>query len=191
MQGREIHDQDKINERIEEFYIELYDSDQSTIIYTHPKVVPEITSLEVGAALRVIKNGIATCNDHINTETVKVGKDTISKTQLYTKCLSERGIPTAWKNANNASRREIRKTSRIADKLLLSNIYKMHTKIRMKRLEKTLAENQARVQTGFKSRYQTTDHTHVVNQLEEKCREYKYATLDRICRLRESKLKQY
>jgi len=29
-QGREIHDQDKIIERIEEFYTELYDSEQST-----------------------------------------------------------------------------------------------------------------------------------------------------------------
>ena len=31
-QGREIYVQDKIIERIEEFYSELYDSDQSTII---------------------------------------------------------------------------------------------------------------------------------------------------------------
>ena len=36
-QGREIHDQDKIIERIEEFYTELYDSEQSTIIHTDPK----------------------------------------------------------------------------------------------------------------------------------------------------------
>ena len=51
-QGREIHHQDKIMERIEEFYTELYDSEQSTVIHTDPEEVPEITSWEVEAALR-------------------------------------------------------------------------------------------------------------------------------------------
>ena len=34
-------------------------------------------------------------------QALKTGEDTISKTlaKLYTKCLSERRIPTAWKNA--------------------------------------------------------------------------------------------
>jgi len=50
-QSREIHDQDKIIERIEEFYTELYDSEQSTIIHTDPEEVPQITSWEVEAAL--------------------------------------------------------------------------------------------------------------------------------------------
>ena len=62
-QGREIHDHDKIIERIEEFYTEPSDSEQSTIIYTDPKEVPEITSWEVEAALGDIKNGTATGND--------------------------------------------------------------------------------------------------------------------------------
>ena len=35
-QDREAHDQDKIIERIEEFYTELYNSEQSTIIHTDP-----------------------------------------------------------------------------------------------------------------------------------------------------------
>ena len=43
-QGREIHDQSKIIERIEEFYSELYNNEQSTIIHTGPKEVQEITS---------------------------------------------------------------------------------------------------------------------------------------------------
>ena len=50
-QGREIHDQDKIIERIEEFYTELYDSEQSITIHTDPKDVPAITSWEVETAL--------------------------------------------------------------------------------------------------------------------------------------------
>ena len=40
------------------------------------------------------------------------------------------------------------------------------------RLEKKLDENQPREQTGFRSKYSTTDHIHAINQLKEKCREY-------------------
>ena len=38
-------------DRIEEFYTELYDSEQSTIIHIDQKEVPVITSWEVEAAL--------------------------------------------------------------------------------------------------------------------------------------------
>ena len=91
-QGREIRDQDKIIKRKEEFYTELYDSEQSAIIHTDPNEVPQVTSWEMEAALRDKKNGTAAGNDHINIETLKAGEDTFSKTlaKLYTKCLSER-----------------------------------------------------------------------------------------------------
>ena len=90
-QGREIHDQDKIIEQIEEFYTELYDSEQSTTVHTDPMEVPEITSWEMQTALQDMKNGTKIGNDHINIETLKA-EDIISKTlaKLYTKCLSER-----------------------------------------------------------------------------------------------------
>ena len=110
-------------------------------------------------------------------ETVKAGEDTTSKTlaKLCTKCLSERRIPTAWKKAkaviisrkgNNTDLKNYR------PKCLLSNIRKVLTKVLTKTLEKTLNENQPREQAGFRSRYSMTEHTHVVNQLKEKCREY-------------------
>ncbi|MBA1447089.1 MAG: hypothetical protein FE835_19845 [Gammaproteobacteria bacterium] len=133
-QGREIHDQDKIIERIEEFYTELYDSEQSTIIHTDPKEVPDITPCEVEAALRDMKNGTASGNDHIHIETLKAGEDTISKAlaKLYTKCLSERRIPTAWKNAKmviifkKGNKKDIKNYIPIC---MLSNVYKVLTKV--------------------------------------------------------------
>ena len=70
------------------------------MIHVDPKDVPEITSWEVEAALRGMKNGTTTGNYYINTETFKAGEDTISKTfaLLYTKCLSERRISTDGDN---------------------------------------------------------------------------------------------
>ena len=96
-QDGEIHYQNKIIERIEEFYAELCDSEQNTIIHTNPKEVPETTSCEVDAALRDMRNGTATSNGHINIDILKAGEDTISNTlgKLCTKCLPERQIPTA------------------------------------------------------------------------------------------------
>ena len=47
----------KTMERIEEFYSELYDSDQAVTIQTDPEEVPPIMAWEVEAALRKMKNG--------------------------------------------------------------------------------------------------------------------------------------
>ncbi len=41
-QGKEIEEQDKIMKRIEEFYSEIYDSDQAVTIQPDPKEVPPI-----------------------------------------------------------------------------------------------------------------------------------------------------
>ena len=58
-QGKEIKEQDKIMARIEEFYSEIYVSDQAVTIQTDPEDIglPPIMAWEVEAALRKIKNG--------------------------------------------------------------------------------------------------------------------------------------
>ena len=81
--------------------------------------------------------------------------------------LSRKRIPTAWKNAKmmlifkKGNKKDLKNYRPIC---LLSNIYKVFTKVLTKNL------NQPREQAGFRSRYSTTDHIHVVNQL-KKCRE--------------------
>ena len=88
-QGKEIQEQDKIMERIEEFYSELYDSDEAVTIQTDPKEVPPIMTWEVEAALRKMKNGKEAGKDQVNIEALKAGDETILKqlTKLYTKCI--------------------------------------------------------------------------------------------------------
>ena len=81
-QGREIQDQDKILARIEEFYTKLYGSDQTVTIRTYPREIPSVTTWEVEAALKKMKNGKGregTGNDHVNIETLKAGEDTIAR----------------------------------------------------------------------------------------------------------------
>ena len=113
----------------------------------------------------------------VNIETLKAGDETIAKqlAKLYTKCITERRIPKTWKEANmviffkKGNRKDIKNYRPIC---LLSNMYKLSTKIITTRLDKKLDENQPREQAGFRSKYSTTDHIHAINQLEKKCREY-------------------
>ena len=69
-----MHDQNE-NEITSNCECKRYD-----IIHTDPKQVPPITSWAVEAALRDTKNWTTIGNDHINIETLKAGKDAISKT---------------------------------------------------------------------------------------------------------------
>ena len=101
-QGKEIQEQDKIIEGIEEFYSEFYDSDQAVTIQTYPKEVPPIMAWEVEAALRKMKHGKEAGKDQVNIETLKAGDETIEKqlARLCTKCITERRIPKTWKETN-------------------------------------------------------------------------------------------
>ena len=112
--------------------------------------------------------GTVTGKDHINIDTLKAGDDTTSKTlaKLYTKCLSERRIPTEWKYFKmviifkKGNKKDLKNYRPIC---ILSNIFKVLTKILTKLIKKTLDKNQPRAQAGFKSRYSTKYHIHVVN----------------------------
>ena len=119
-----------------------------------------------------MKNGKEARKYQVNIETPKAGEETIAKqlAKLYTKCITERRIPKTWKEANNVmviffkkcNRKDIKNYRPIC---LLSNMYKLFTKIITTRLEKKLYENQPREQAGFRSKYSTTDHIHAINQL--------------------------
>ena len=101
-QGKEIQEKYNIMERIQEFYSELYDSDEAVTIQTDPEEVLPIMAREVEAALRKMKNGKEVEKDQVNIETLKAGDETIAKqlAKLYTKCITERRIPKTWKEAN-------------------------------------------------------------------------------------------
>ena len=146
-----------------------------------------------------MKNGKEAGKDQVNIETLKAGEETIAKqlAKLCTKCITERRIPKTWNEANMViffkigNRKDINNCTPIC---LLSNIYKLFTKIITTRLEKKLDKNQPREQAGFRSKYSsifnssgpkrhlaywacaralsTTDHIHAINQIKDKCRKY-------------------
>ena len=52
-------------------------------------------------------------------------------------------------------------------------MYKLFTRILHKIMERVLDENQLREQAGFRKGYSTVDHLQTINQLIEKCNEFK------------------
>ena len=74
---------------------------------------------------------------------MKAGDETIAKqlAKLYTKCITERRIPKTWKEANmviffkKGNRKDIKNYRPIC---LLSNMYKLFSKIITTRLEKKI-----------------------------------------------------
>ena len=118
---------------------------------------------EVEAALRKMKNGKEAGKYKVNIETLKAGDETIAKqlAKMYTKCITERRIPKTLKETNMVIffKKENRKyINNYRPICLLSNVYKLFTKLITTRLEKNLYENQPGEQAGFRSNYSTTDH---------------------------------
>ena len=105
--------------------------------------VPPIMAWEVEAALRKMKNGKEAGEDQVNIETLKAGYETIAKqlAKLYIKCITERPIPKTWKVANvviffkKGNRKDIKNYRPFC---MLSNMYKLCTKIITTRLEMKL-----------------------------------------------------
>jgi hypothetical protein len=180
--GEVITDQDNILKRIEEFYTDLYSSPLPTAGTHNTKKTNNmnlkcITKTEVRYALTQMSNDKAVGPDGISTESLKAGGEILYKNlaKLYTACLMSNTVPSKWKSSRmvlihkKGDNRNLKNYRPIS---LLSNMYKLFTKILTNRLQKDLDENQPEEQAGFRSGYSTMDHIHVINQLREKCAEY-------------------
>lgn len=55
---------------------------------------------------------------------------------------------------------------------LMSNIYKVFSKIILSRITNTLEENQPKEQAGFRRHFSTIDHIHALRQILQKFKEY-------------------
>ncbi|KHJ98627.1 hypothetical protein OESDEN_01381 [Oesophagostomum dentatum] len=57
---------------------------------------------------------------------------------------------------------------------ILSVLYKLLAKVINQRLERVLDAEQPQEQAGFRRKYSTIDHLHAINELIERCREYRF-----------------
>lgn len=162
-----------------DFFRDLYSNTINTKPTELPKteMVPEIMQSEVEWAIQSQKKDKAPGADGINNEFLLQNIDLVAPTltYMYNEVLISEIIPDQWTTSTivllhkKGDKDNINNYRPIS---LMSNIYKIFAKIILKRITKSLEENQPREQAGFRSGYSTLDHIHVVKQLFEKSREY-------------------
>ena len=84
--------------------------------------------------------------------------------------------PSSWKNASVVLIHKKGDTADIKNYRpisLLPVIYKVFSHILLQRMLQALEQHQPQEQAGFRPGFSTTDHIHVVSQLQEKANEYK------------------
>ena len=139
--------------------------------------VPSITPSEVRYALGKMSNDKAVGADGISIEAMKAGGAVLHKelAKLFTRCLGNSKTPDCLKSSRmvlihkKGDNRNLKNYRPIS---ILSNVYKLYTKVLANRLQRQLDDQQPTEQAGFQSGFSTMDHIHTINQLREKCAEY-------------------
>lgn len=108
-EGNVQHDKSRIMAVIQEYYEELYSSNQANPIGEHrtnimnvgSEDVLEISIQEIELALKLLKTGRAPEEDGVTVEMLKLGGDALLKAigTLLNKCLQSNKIPEQWQNA--------------------------------------------------------------------------------------------
>lgn len=168
-----------------EYYRELYNEnatiEESNQLINCTKTVEDVTPCilqdEVNKAIKSQKKGKTPGEDLISNELLtgssKVTLNTI--TEIFNEILRTEYIPHQWTTSiiillhKKGKKDDITNYRPIS---LMSNMYKIFSKILLDRLTKTLDENQPKEQAGFRSEFSTIDHIHTIKQVIQKCSEY-------------------
>lgn len=185
--GRETRDRQQIIEITEKFYTDLYashlkeDPEYKTstgkIMNIGSEEMPDVNKEEVIMALSSMKNNKAPGEDDITVELLKEGGEEIitKMCELFNECLKEGKIPDTWNNAivvllyKKGDRADIENYRPIS---LLSQIYKLFSKIITNRLTHRLDDYQPVEQAAFRKNFSTCDHLLTLRLLIEKTIEY-------------------
>ncbi|KAL0839312.1 hypothetical protein ABMA28_016056 [Loxostege sticticalis] len=185
MNGVLATDRAKILKVIENYYQVLYSPmteqpsniNRSKIRNIGSEEIPDIDSDEIWNALSKVKSGKAGGEDGIVPEMLKEGGESLiaELADLFNRCLSEGNIPKNWENAivillyKKGCKADLNNYRPIS---LLSQTYKLFSKILTNRLTRKLDFYQPREQAGFRQGYSTIDHILAVRVLIEKSTEY-------------------
>lgn len=165
------------------FYEELYASNHQGSLNLNTKenqdkvYVPEILKCEIEHAVRSQKNEKAPGDDNLTNEILKSLLDSLLNPlqEIFNKILRYGQSPEDWSKSTTillhkkGDRSDLGNYRPIS---LMSNLYKIFSKIILNRLSITLDENQPAEQAGFRKNFSTVDHIQVVTQIVGKCREY-------------------
>ena len=179
--GALVESREKMEEICKDFYTELFSSKVNVLPPALPpssEPPPPIIVSEVRSAIQEIEAGKAPGKDGITAEVLKAGGYLLWKEigRLFTRYLEMRRIPRVWKESETIllyKKGEKEDLKNYRPICLLSQVYKVFTKIITKRITSTLDEQQPREQAGFRRGFSTRDHLFCLTQVLERSREYK------------------
>ena len=161
------------------YYKKLYTSNTINEVVDLKKNsnVPKIITSEVKKAIETQSVDKAPGPDGINNEILKQSKEVCipALKKMFNDIINTEIIPHQWLESNiillykKGDKYDIGNYRPIS---LMSNLYKIFSKIILKRIEGTLEEHQPIEQAGFRRGHSVIDHIHVVRQIVEKYREY-------------------
>ncbi|PZC85873.1 hypothetical protein B5X24_HaOG215235 [Helicoverpa armigera] len=165
------------------FYRTLYQSLEIEHVVKHydtptnEQEIPEIIKEEVIRAVRTQKNDKAPGSDLVTNELLKITLPVIASklTQIFNEIIETEKTPKDWTKSTiillhkKGDKGDITNYRPIS---LMSNMYKVFSKIILSRIETTLEESQPKEQAGFRRNYSTIDHIHVLRQILQKYKEY-------------------
>ncbi|GBP80705.1 LINE-1 retrotransposable element ORF2 protein [Eumeta japonica] len=167
--GEWNHNRMNILEIATSYYRKIYQHNtvQDKDDLTGTSNIPNTLYTEVIKAIDSLKSDKAPGPDGITNEILKESKRVITPvlTDMFNEILNTETIPQRWTETNiillykKGDKYEIGNYRPIS---LMSNIYKLFTKIILNRIEKRLDEHQPIEQAGFRKDYSVLDHIHVV-----------------------------
>lgn len=140
--------------------------------------VPDILKVEIEQAINSQKNDKTPGKDNITNEVLKsMCTSLVTPLQaLFNNILRTGKTPNQWSKSTIILLHKKGDRSDLANYRpinLLSNVYKVFSKIILNRITISLEENQPREQAGFRKSYSTIDHIQAVTQVIEKGKEFR------------------
>lgn len=181
---------DIINEATQ-FYKNLYarDEPERTTHLNTPSTINDIAYSDTGSLQGILKSEVEHAiktqkmdktpgADNITNEVLKSFSETLQAPlqALFNNIMFEGLIPKQWCESTitllhkKGIRDDLNNYRPIS---LMTNMYKIFSKLILNRLARPLDEQQPREQAGFRKNYSTIDHIHVVTQVIEKVKEYR------------------
>ena len=136
-----------------------------------------VLEAEVKEAIRQTRSGRAAGLDHVRAEHLKLLQESLAPplAAIYSDILAKGSVPRQWLGSKTILLHKKGPRDTLANYrpiCLLSILLKVFSRLVLNRINRILAENTRREQAGFRARYSTIDHIHVITQLTERCREY-------------------